>query len=992
MRVPGGAILPGMTATPTAHRLPSVGDTLGRYTVERTEALPEMSGTLVLLRHENGARHAHVAREDDNLAFGVTFPTVPKDSTGVAHILEHNVLMGSRKYPVPDPFFSMLPRSLNTFMNAMTASDWTTYPFSTRNVQDYDNLLSVYLDATFFPLLRYESFLQDGHRFEFETPDDPTTTLKLQGVVYNEMKGAMASAGSVMWRSLGQALYPDLTYANNSGGSPEHIPELTYEGLRAFHAAHYHPSNAYFYSYGNQSLEHVLERVEDQVMSQFPAQTLDVSIPDQPDFGAPRRMDVVYPGTDTERGAQALVAWKLGRSSDPDLNLRWSVLSDVLLGNAGAPLTRPLIDSGLGSALADFSGYRDSFREGAFAVGLKGLSAGKADEVEALVLATLRQIADAGLDPALIESSLHQFEIAQKEVSNSGYPYGLQVMFRLLGPWLYGGDPVTGLRLNTELDHLRADLAGGARVFETMIGEGLLDNPHRVTLNVTPDPELAARTEQSERELVGRLSADFTDEDRARIVRESLQLQSLQGQESDPNVLPTLTLADVPAGVARPEYATEQAGHALVGRVPQPTGGLDYLDVQVRLPELGELLDVLPLYAYAVTRSGAAGQDYVALARRAEAVTGGVSASAAVGTAPDDLGRVRLALSFSGKALARNGGDLVSLLRDVIAQPEFTRERLRQLLEQRLAGLKASVVGSGNAYADRLASAQVSLSAATDERLGGLSLLANLKAIVEGGEGQPEALDDRLDALLARFAELHALILRGQPLLCLTALPGDLDLDLTSITGLFTGDTAVGVPTPPRPARTPQARLTDSPVAFNALAYPTVPYTHTDSPALLVLSRLLRGEYLLPEIREKGGAYGAAAGFDTRAGVFSFSSYRDPHVRRTYEVFQNVQAFLAGDLGERELTEAILSASKLLDPLTSPDTVGRLRFFGDQGGYTPEVQEAYKARLLAVTLDDLRRVAATYLTPERAAYALVAGKDPNADVQELGLKFEVTKI
>ncbi|WP_034385111.1 insulinase family protein [Deinococcus sp. YIM 77859] len=972
-----------MTTTERLPALPAPGDRLGRYTVERVEDLPEMQGTLVLLRHDLGARHAHVARDDDNLAFGVTFPTVPKDSTGVAHILEHVVLMGSQKYPVPDPFFAMIPRSLNTFMNAMTASDWTTYPFSTRNEKDFFNLLSVYLDATFFPLLRYESFRQDGHRFEFETPDDPSTPLKLQGVVYNEMKGAMASPGSVMWRAFGKALYPDLTYANNSGGSPEDIPNLSYEALRAFHAAHYHPSNAFFYTYGRLDLSRVLSEIEAQVMSHFSPQTLDVSIPDQPSFDAPRRVEVSYPGTDVERGAQVSVAWKLGLATDPDENLRWSVLSDVLLGNPAAPLTRPLIESGLGSALADLSGYRDSFREAAFAAGLKGLSASKADAVETLVLNTLREIAEQGIDPALIESSLHQFEIQQREVSNSGYPYGLQVMFRLLGPWLYGGDPVTGLRLDAELNRLREDLERG-QVFEPMIREGLLANPHRVTLVLTPDPELAARTEQAEQALIARLSANFTDEDRLRIVQESLRLKELQGQAPNPDVLPTLTLADVPPTVARVPYTTEEAGRALIGRVPQPTGGLTYLDVQVRLPEVpAELLDILPLYAYAVTRSGAAGQDYVGLARRIEAVTGGVNASVGVGGSPDDLDNLRLTFTWSGKALARNGAALVEVLRDIIQAPEFTRERLEQLLRQRLAGLKASVVSAGSAYAERLAAAQVSPAGFVEERWNGLTALAYLERVVESGE---------VDALLERFGRVRDLLLQGQPLLCLTATAEDLGLDLTPLTRQFRGQAPVGHPMPGTRPGGPQARTTDSPVAFNAVAYRTVPYIHPDSPALLVLSRLLRSEYLLKEIREKGGAYGGGAAFDARAGVFTLSSYRDPNIARTYEVFRQARAFLDTDLSERELTEAILGASKVLDPLTSPDTAGRLRFYSDQAGFTPEVQETYKARLLKVTLADLRRAADTWLTPNRAGYALVAGRDPNAETKALGLSFEVQPI
>ncbi|GGL76350.1 metalloprotease [Deinococcus aerolatus] len=971
------------TAASTLPSLPGVGDRLGRYTVNRVEELPEMQGWLVLLTHENGARHAHVVRDDDNSAFGVTFPTVPRDSTGVAHILEHIVLMGSQKYPVPDPFFAMLPRSLNTFMNAMTSNDWTTYPFSTRNEKDYFNLLGVYLDATFFPLMRYESFRQDGHRFEFETPDDPSTELKLQGVVYNEMKGAMAAPGAVMWRAFGKALFPDLTYANNSGGAPSDIPALTYDNLRAFHAAHYHPSNAFFYTYGKLPLPRILDEIESHVMSRFQAQTLDVSIPDQTPFTEPRQERVTYPGSDTERGTQVSVMWKLGLSNDADANLRWSVLSDVLLGNAGAPLTRPLIDSSLGSALADLTGYRDSFREGAFAVGLKGLGAGKVEEVQALVLDTLKAIVDAGIDPALIESSLHQFEIGQKEVSNSGFPYALGVMFRLLGPWLYGGDPLTGLRLDTQLERLRADLTAG-QVFEPMLQRELLDNPHRVTLELAPDPELVTHMAEQERELVGRLSANFSDEDRARIVAESLRLKELQAQESDPNVLPTLALSDVPASIPPVPYSTEQAGRAVIARVPQPTGGLTYLDVQVRLPELpDDLLDVLPLYTFAVTKSGAAGQDYVALSRRIEAVTGGVSASASSGVRPDDLHRLRLAVSFSGKALARNGAALVEVMRDIISAPEFTCERLEQLLKQRLAGLKASVVNSGNAYAERLAAAQVSPAAAIGETWGGLSGLGRLKQIVEDGG---------LDDLLERFGRIHTLLLSGQPVLCLTATEDDLTLDLMPLTTLFTGDAAVGRPQPQLHDGGPQARVTDSPVAFNAVAFETVPYTHPNSPALLVLARLLRSEYLLKELREKGGAYGGNASFDPREGVFAMSSYRDPHIARTYRVFRDARAFLNTAPGQREITEAVLSASKTLDPLTSPDTVGRLRFFGDQAGFTPDVQEAYKARLLAVTAADLKRVMDTYLTPERAAYALVAGRDPNTEVQELGLKFSVQSI
>lgn len=969
------------------NQLPQVGQKLGKYTTIQIEPLPEINATLVLLEHDNGAKHAHIAREDDNLGFNVTFPTVPKDSTGVAHILEHVVLMGSEKYPVKDPFFAMSPRSLNTFMNAMTASDWTTYPFSTRNINDYFNLLSVYLDSVFFPLLRYESFRQDGHRFEFEDPEDPTTPLKLQGVVYNEMKGAMASPGSVLWRAFGKTMFPDLTYANNSGGSPEHIPELTYEQLKAFHAAHYHPSNAYFYTYGNHDLAKVLDHIEEQVMSRFSAQQLDTSIPDQTPFTEPKTVQEHYPSSDTERGGQAVVGWKLGLSSDPNLNLRWSVLSDILLGNPAAPLTHALISSGLGSALA-MSGYQDSYREGTFATGLKGLPTGKTQDVEKLVLDTLEKIATDGIPSHLIENSLHQFEIQQKEVSNSGFPYALGVGFQMLGSWMNGGNPAKALRLDEEIKALHADLDAGKPVFEDMIRQDLLQNPHRITLELIADPDLASKTEEDERALVQKLSANFTDEDHQRIVQESKKLKELQATPYDPSSLPTLTLEDIQTKVARPEYTNQELGRAKIGRVPQPTNGLTYLDLKIRLPELpADLLNVLSLYAATVTRSGAADLDYTSQAERIEAETGGISASVGIGNAPNDIEKLRFSVSFRGKALERNASKLVNILRDVIATPKFDRERLRQLLEQRLSGYKAGLVSGGHAYAMRLAAAQVSPNSALDEQLNGLEALKTLREIVSA-----EDQDAQIDALISKFEAIRDLLLQGAPQLCLTAQPEQIDVDLSPITNLFSGDTPTSVPQPTLPQRKPQARLTDSPVAFNAIAYPTIPYTHADSPALLVLSRLLSSRYMLPELREKGGAYGGFASFGHRAGVFRMGSYRDPHVARTYNVYHEARQFLDSEIDPQQLTEAILDASSILDPLTSPDSVGSMRFFSDLAGFNPEVQEDYKARLLKVTLDDLRRVANTYLKQENAAYAMIAGKDPNEDVKDLGLEFEVQQI
>ena len=345
------------------------------FTITAVTELSDLDATLVKLRHEKtGARWVHVERPDNENLFGVGFRTPPKDSTGVAHILEHTVLCGSRRFPVRDPFFTMLKRSLSSFMNALTASDWTFYPFSTQNTKDFYNLMQVYLDAVFFPLLRERDFRQEGHRLEFADPGDSASPLVFKGVVYNEMKGAMADASSLLHRHLTRGLYPTTTYGFNSGGEPEQILQLTYEQLRQFHAAFYHPANAYIFTYGDLPLVDHLAAVERLALSQFGPLQVDSSVPDEQRLPAPRRLEATFAADADEADGQRClvqVGWLACPLSDSFERLAMSLLSELLLGNPAAPLYQALLDSGLGQNLAPGSGYADENRETYFAVGLQ---------------------------------------------------------------------------------------------------------------------------------------------------------------------------------------------------------------------------------------------------------------------------------------------------------------------------------------------------------------------------------------------------------------------------------------------------------------------------------------------------------------------------------------------------------------------------------------------------------------------------------------------
>ena len=346
------------------------GQAICGYRIQQVSPLPEINAHLIQLVHEKTkAVHIHIANKDKENTFGVFFRTVPTDSTGVAHILEHTVLCGSEKYKVRDPFFSMLKRSLSTFMNAFTASDWTMYPFSTQNKKDYYNLMDVYLDAAFFPDIDHLSFKQEGHRLELEAGENGELELVYKGVVYNEMKGAMSSPGQVMSRALLKGLYPDTTYANNSGGEPADIPKLTHEDLKAFHARYYHPSNSYFYTYGDLSLEESLRFIEKKVLSRFEFLEMDTRVPSQPPSPPPKTMIQPYAYSDTDNIAakyQGCVAWLTPDIADHFEVLVMAVLEQILLGNSASPLRKALIDSALGSALCESTGFDSDNRDTMF--------------------------------------------------------------------------------------------------------------------------------------------------------------------------------------------------------------------------------------------------------------------------------------------------------------------------------------------------------------------------------------------------------------------------------------------------------------------------------------------------------------------------------------------------------------------------------------------------------------------------------------------------
>ena len=953
----------------------SVG-TIGGYRITRREPLERIGGTYFELEHERtGARHIHVECADDNNGWAVFFPTAPQDSTGVAHILEHVVLAGSQRYPVRDPFFSMSRRSLATFLNALTASDWTMYLFSTRNRKDFGNLLEVYLDATFFPRLSEDSFKQEGIRFEFEDPADPASGLRYKGVVFNEMKGALATPQAAVSRAIGRSLFKGLPYEHVSGGDPRDIPDLTWEMLKRFHAVNYHPSNASFFTYGDQPLEETLAVIEKNALSRFDRIHVDSAIADVKRLSTPASAVEPYPTPAAEDGshrAQALVAWVTIPTADSFRLLSMRVLAEVLLGNAGSPLRKALIDSGLGSAMADGTGFHDDYRESVFGAGLKGVAEADAAKVQDVVLATLERVATDGVDQSQVNAAIHHLEFEKRERSNAGFPYALKVLFTLLPGYHYGGDPYSALNFDADLDRLQRERASG-RYFERLIRSELLDNPHRALLTIVPDAELEERQRRHELDRLAAAERALTDADRKRIVDEALRLKADQEARHDLSSLPTLELSDIPMRFEEVAARDVEVAGVKVEFYPQPTNGITYLDIRSDFSSLSaEDKDLLALFGRVLVQSGAAGQDYAEIAARIAATTGGVGAAAQVQSlaATDDYLQ---SFVLSGRALDRDATPFVELLTDLVARLEIEPKRLKEIIAEITTRLESSLAGLGFQFAVLRAHAKLSSEGAVNDQLQGLGMLHTMRRLAKLPDAEISALIGRLNALRTR------LFARGAVRVVVTCEESMIETLAPLLAGLVAelpdGD---GQKAPTRPAVIgggAEALTAPVPVAFNVRIFKTVRYTHPDAPALLVLANYLRDTFLHRELREKGGAYGGYAQAGVASGTFYFGSYRDPNIVRTYDVFdQAVKWVTEGEIDPEPLREAILGACGDVDPLESPDIKGRRESINRSTGFTLRERENFKQRLLAVTADDLRRVAGAYLGAT-GVQTTVAGAD-----------------
>jgi len=951
------------------------------FTLIAEREVPEMSSRALLYEHDRtGGQVLSVINSDENKVFGISFRTTPADSTGLPHILEHSVLCGSRKYPTKEPFVELLKGSLQTFLNAMTFPDKTCYPVASANTQDFYNLVDVYLDAVFYPRLTRNVLRQEGWHYEQKDAGEPLTC---KGVVFNEMKGAYSSPDSLLHEYSQHAVFPDTAYGLDSGGDPEVIPQLSFERFMAFHREHYHPSNAFAFFWGNDDPEKRLA-VLDEYFDAFDRTEPGRMVRLQQRFDQPQTLTRQYPSSGDGK-AMVTVNFGLPESSDPDLNLALCVLEHMLIGLSSSPLRKALLDSGLGEDLAGV-GLENDIRQMYFSTGLKGVRLEDVDRVEGLVLDTLRQIVEQGAHPHDVEAALNSEEFALRENNTGNYPSGLFAMFRALSTWIYGGDPVDLIAFEGPLLRLKERVAAGEPVFERLIQEHFLENPHRATLKLLPDPDLAEKVRQREKARLEDVRQSMTDEEQARLRDIADHLREEQSRPDDPEklaLIPRLSLADLPKRnqiIPIESYVRDESCTLLHDL---DTSGLVYLDLGFDLGRVPErLLPYVPLFGRALLEMGTQSSDYVTLTKRIARKTGGIEPMTYAATSLKADTPCVSKLFLRCKATVERCEDLFGILMEILTQCRLdNKDRFYQMVLEAKARAEQRLIPSGhNAVAARLR-AGMHEAGLTNELMHGVTNLFYLRELAA-------RVETDFPGVLRDLEEMRDLMFsRNNLIINVTASEDDFADIMPGITSLTR---ALPDTLNPRLGRTPcsyperEALLLPAQVNYVGKGANLRELGMEFNGAANAVSKFLRAGYLWEQVRVLGGAYGAFCMFDLFAGTLCFVSYRDPNLDNTLRVFDHVGQHLRDTaLSHDDIEKSVIGAIGEMDSHMLPDAKGFTSMIRYLSGVTDAWRQEIRNNILETTSGDFRHFAEAARQVAEHGRAVVLGSPEAVDASKL---------
>ncbi|SDZ92134.1 hypothetical protein SAMN02745687_01087 [Lachnospiraceae bacterium NK3A20] len=950
---------------------------LGAYEITEHRFLPDINSDSYVLRHQKtGARIAILPNADSNKVFYIGFRTPPKDSTGVAHIIEHTVLCGSRDFPVKDPFIEVVKGSLNTFLNAMTYPDKTVYPVASTNEKDFDNLMHVYLDAVFHPNIYTEEniFRQEGWHYEAVADEngnfDDNSPITVNGVVYNEMKGVMSSPDDVLNDKILASLYPDTTYSIVSGGDPEAIPQLTYENYLDFHRRYYHPSNSYIYLYGDMDMAERLRYLDSEYLSRYEELQVDSEIKAEPAFSAPREEEYPYSvmeGEDTKGKTYLSLNYHIPVEGNAKDNLGFKILDYILCDAEGAPVKEALRKKGIGQDVSSL--YDSGIMQPYYSITAKYADREQKEEFLATIRETLEHLAQNGLDEKSILAGINYYEFHYREADFGSYPKGLVFGLDVLDTWLYDDKAVwTNLDIACYFDEIKEAAKNG--YFEGLIRRYLLENPHKSIVMLTPEPGLTQRRDAALKAQMAEFAASLSPEERHAITEETAALRRWQETPDTKEALdtiPVLERKDLDRKALPYLNVEKTTGDLKVLAHPIFTSDIDYMTLLFDISKLpARLFPYLGIFKTLFGVLATEHYSYAELDHEINIVTGGIGANVGTYTDAKDTEHYLVTFEVNAKAMHGNVKEAIALIREILTATRYDdTTRIREVLEEERSGMRADLPASGHVTAITRATAYFSATSEIMDEVNGIGDYRLLDEICSNFDEEGSALPD----ILTEIAEF---IFRKENLLFDITTDEEKIDEVLPVAEDFAGklfgseelplsaeaavDGAADTPYVPECVKRNEGFTTAGQVQYVCRAGNFLDKGYVYTGALRVLKVIMGYDYLWQRIRVKGGAYGCMSGF-AKDGTAYFATYRDPHLSSSIDVFEQAGEYIRHfEADEKTMTKYVIGTVSGLDRPLSPHMYGRYSLAGYLTNYSDADMQAERDEVLDATVEDIRKL------------------------------------
>ncbi|MHC6178585.1 insulinase family protein [Clostridium sp. JNZ X4-2] len=933
-----------------------VGKMYSGFKLLEQKKLEEINSVGMLFHHEkSGARLFFLKNEDDNKVFSISFRTPPDDSRGVPHILEHSVLCGSKKFPVKEPFVELVKGSLNTFLNAMTFPDKTMYPVASVNDKDFINLMDVYLDAVFQPnIYKYpEIMMQEGWHYELNSREDEIT---YKGVVYNEMKGAFSSPESILFRKMLESLYPDTQYGVESGGDPEVIPQLTQQQFLDFHSRYYHPSNSYIYLYGDMDIQEKLKFLDDEYLSHFTKRDVNSHILTQKPFDRQREMIIEYPISSGEKEKDKTflsMNYSIGTAVDNELYLAFDILEHLLLETPSSPLKKALIDAGIGKDV--FGVFESGMLQPMFGIVVKGSNEKEKDRFEEIVGKTLKDIVTRGIDKKLMEASINIKEFQLREADYKGYPKGLIYGMKCMDGWLYGEEPWTHLTYESVLDKIKSQLDN--KYFENLIDKYILKNKHSSMLIVKPKRGLEEKKDVLLKEKLKAFKNSLSDNEIEKIIQDTLKLkkrQITQDSKEDLMKIPLLSIEDIEPDAKNLQLVKKKIGEMEVLFYPVFTNGIYYINMYFNTETVREkLIPYISILSTVLGKISTENYYYEDLAKEINIYTGGINYSSQPFAKNGDSREFYPKFIVSSKALVNNLGKLISILNDVINHTKFNeKKRLKEIIQETKSRIEMTIFEKGHVVVANHVSSYFSPMSKYEDMLGGLEFYKFISHLENNFESKAEEISENLKEVSREIFNKNNLILN------ITCDEADYNNFESNIDGLLSGLKDNKVPKIPYKfdlEAKNEGLMTSSKIQYVAKAYNYMELGYSYSGSLQVLRSIANYEYLWNQVRVQGGAYGSFASFQRNGNMF-FTSYRDPNLKHTIEVYDRAGEFFKNfNADNRQMNKYIIGTISDLDSPLSPSMKGERAVENYIRHVTYEDLQKERKEILNTKVEDINR-------------------------------------